>query len=198
MISIYSSSSSNLFAQSSTTTVQINQVRFKYASSHSYYIYHFYFQLTVSLASQASVQKYLVSPMVVLQRNQLTSFGNYFTNNIYNAGNNFMNVIRLVSPNVSEWQNTIQSYQKRIISIFTYQGWSNGLVTVSPSSSYPCLSNLAGTTFTYIRGSNLLNLTTDFPLNWDRINIVLPGTESTAKFNIIIPTQYSSSTPVYF
>jgi len=181
-IAIYSSSSSNLFPQPpplpppATTTVQINQVVFNYASSHSYYIYHFYFQLTASLASQASVQKYLVSPMVVQQRNQLISFQNYFSNNINNTGNNFMNLIRLVSPNISEWQNTIQTYQKRIISVFTYQDWSNGLANVSSYSSYPCLSNLAGTTFTFIQGSNSLNLTTDFPLNWDRINIVLPGT----------------------
>jgi hypothetical protein len=114
--------------------------------------------------------------MVVQQRNQLSAFQNYFSNDIYNAGNNFMNLVRLVSPNILEWQNTIQSYQKRIISVFAYQGWSNGLVTVSTYSSYPCVSNLAGTTFTFIQGSNSLNLTNDFPINWDRINIVLPGT----------------------
>ena len=65
VITIASNSSYNLFPQSQTTTIQINQLKFLKASSHSQSLYHFYFQLTVSLASLASVQKYLAVPMVV-------------------------------------------------------------------------------------------------------------------------------------
>jgi hypothetical protein len=61
VITIASSSSFNLYPQSVTTTVQINQLKFLYASSHSFYLYHFYFQLTVSLATQATVKKFLTS-----------------------------------------------------------------------------------------------------------------------------------------
>jgi hypothetical protein len=64
-ITIASSSSFNLYPQPWTTIIQINQLKFNYASSHSFYLYHFYFQLTVSLATQAIVKKYLASPMVV-------------------------------------------------------------------------------------------------------------------------------------
>ena len=65
VIKIASNSSFNLYPQSQTTTIQINQLKFLFSSSHSNYLYHFYFQLTVSLASLASVQKYLAVPMVV-------------------------------------------------------------------------------------------------------------------------------------
>lgn len=61
VITIASSSSFNLYPQSVTTSVQINQLKFNFASSHSFYLYHFYFQLTVSLATQATVKKFLAS-----------------------------------------------------------------------------------------------------------------------------------------
>lgn len=120
VITIASSSSFNLYPQSATTTVVINQLKFNFASSHSLYMYHFYFQLTVSLATQASVQKYLTSPLVVQERNQLTNFQMYVSNNIYSSGSNFLNVIRLVSSDPTQWQNIIQINQRRIISIFAY------------------------------------------------------------------------------
>lgn len=91
----------------------------------------------------------------------------------------------------------IQSNQRRIISIFAYQGWTNLFTTLTSYSPYPCISNI-GATFTYIQGSNYLNLTTDFPLNWDRINIQLPGTESSTKFSIVIPTQFLTTSPILF
>ena len=94
---------------SHTTTIQINQLKFKYASSHSLYLYHFYFQLTVSLAIGATVKKYLASPLVVQERNKLTNFGIYFSNNIYNSGSNFVNVIRLASSDTSQWNNVVQT-----------------------------------------------------------------------------------------
>lgn len=65
VITIASSSSSNLYPISTTTPIQINQLTFEHSSSHSTYLYHFYFQVTVSLASGASVKKYLAVPMVV-------------------------------------------------------------------------------------------------------------------------------------
>lgn len=64
-------------------------------------------------------------------------------------------------------------------------------------SSYQCASNL-GATYTYIQGSNTQNLSSSYPLNWDRINIVLPGTESTTKFSIIIPTLYTLTSAYSF
>lgn len=197
VITIASSSSFNLYPQSQTTTVAINQLKFNAASSHSLYLYHFYFQLTVSLATQASVQKYLASPQVMPQRNQLTNFQLYISNNIYNSGSNFLNVARLVSSDPTQWQNVIQVNQRRIISIFAYKGWTNLFTTLTSYSSYPCSSNIAAT-YTFISGSNTLNLTTDFPLNWDRINIILPGTESTTKFSIIIPTLFTDTAAALF
>ena len=144
VITIASSTSYNLFPISTAVPITINQLSFTSASSHSMYLYHFYFQLTVSLASLAATNLYLISPMVVQQRNTITNFQPYFSNNIYNTGSNYLNVIRLVSSDPTQWQNVIQVNQKRIISIFAFQGWTN-LFTLSSYSSYPCVSNLAVT-----------------------------------------------------
>lgn len=197
LITIASSTSFNLFPISTTTPIVINQLNFASGSSHSYYLYHFYFMLTVSLAPMAATNLYLISPMVVQQRNTINNFRPYFSNNIYNTGTNYLNVIRLVSSDSTQWQNVIQVNQKRIISIFAYQGWTNLFTTLSSYSTYPCASNLA-VTCTVIQGSNSVNLTTEFPLNWDRINIILPGTESSSKFSIVIPTQYIVIDPHFF
>jgi hypothetical protein len=97
VITIASSSSNNLYPQSITTPIVINNLKFKFASSHSTYLYHFYFQLTVSLATNGLVKKYLATPMVVQERDQLPNFRNYISNNIYNSGANFLNLIRIVS-----------------------------------------------------------------------------------------------------
>jgi len=121
----------------------------------------------------------------------------YFSNNIYNSGGNFLNVIRLVSSDPTQWTNVLQVNEKRVITVFAYQGWTNLFTTLSSYSSYPCASNLAAS-YTYIQGSNTQNLTSDYPLNWDRINIILPGTESSTKFSIIIPTQYPSTAAYSF
>lgn len=121
----------------------------------------------------------------------------YVSNNIYNTGGNFLNVIRLVSASTADWQNIIQSHQRRIISIFAYQGWTNLFTSLTSYSAYPCTSNIAAT-YNYIQGSNSLNLTTDYPLNWDRIHIQLPGTEASTKFSIVIPTQFLTTSPILF
>ena len=158
LITIASSTSSNLYPISTTTNVVINQLAFTSASSHAIYLYHFYFQLTVSLANLAATNLYLISPMVVQQRNSISNFKPYFSNNIYNTGTNYLNVIRLVSSDSTQWQNTIQVNQKRIISIFAYKGWTNLFTTLTSYSTYPCVSNLA-VTCTFIQGSNTVNLT---------------------------------------
>jgi len=103
VITIASSTSYNLFPISTTIPITINQLSFLSASSHSKYLYHFYFQLTVSLASLAATNLYLISPMVVQQRNTITNFQPYFSNNIYNTGSNYLNVIRLVSSDPTQW-----------------------------------------------------------------------------------------------
>lgn len=192
VITIASSTSYNLFPTLSTTTVQVSQINLNYASSHSLRNYHFYFQLTVSLASQAAANLFLVSPMVVpLRVTSPGSFQPYFSNNIYSTGTNYLNVVRLVSSDTSQWLNTIQVNQKRIISIFAYRGWSNLFTTLPSYSTYPCASNI-NVVCSFIQGHNS-NLSPDFPLNWDRIHILLPGTESTSMFSIVLPTQYLST-----
>jgi len=136
-------------------------------------------------------------PLIVQERSRITNFDMYFSNNIYNSGGNFLNVIRLVSSDPTQWTNVLQVNEKRVITVFAYQGWTNLFTTLSSYSSYPCASNLAAS-YTYIQGSNTQNLTSDYPLNWDRINIILPGTESSTKFSIIIPTQYPSTAAYSF
>lgn len=91
----------------------------------------------------------------------------------------------------------MQAYERRFISVFAYYGWNNFYTTLTTGSAYPSLTNLAGTTFTYIQGSSY-NKTTDFPLNWDRINILLPGNESTTKFSVAIPTTYTTTSAHLF
>lgn len=86
VITIASSSSVNLYPISATTPVQISQLSFDHCSSHSSFIFHFYFQLTVSLASGATVKKSLLVPPVMPERSKLTNFNVYISNNIYNSG----------------------------------------------------------------------------------------------------------------
>ena len=81
------------------------------------------------------------------------------SNNIYNSGNNFLNVIRLVSSDPTQWTNVVQVNERRIISIFAHEGWKNLFTTLTSYSAYTCGSNLAAT-YTYIQGSNTQNKTT--------------------------------------
>ena len=108
VITIASSSSANLYPITVGTTISISQLQFNYASSHSNHPYHFYFQLTVSLAEGATAHKHLIDPMVVPQRNQMAGFGLHFSNNINNTGSNFLNVVRLVSSDPTQWNNVVQ------------------------------------------------------------------------------------------
>lgn len=79
-ITIASNSSFNLFPQSTSTTVRINNIDFDYVSSHTKYIYHFYFRLTVSQSTSATSRSMLLVPIVLPQRDQMTGLKNYFIN----------------------------------------------------------------------------------------------------------------------
>ena len=174
-IEIASSSSENLFPQSIPVTIVINNLDFSQVSSHTEHIYHFYFSLTASQSFSPTIKNMLAVPIVIPEREQLTNFGNYFSNDLNNSGSNFPNVFRLVSDATSQWQNVVQANERRMISVFAYQGWTNFFTTLSNGDAYPAASNIPGFTFTYKKGTtNQLN--EEFPLDWDRIDIVLDGT----------------------
>ena len=42
-----------------------------------------------------------------------------------NTGTNFPNIFRLLSDDTAQWQNVVQAYERRVISVFAYQGWRN-------------------------------------------------------------------------
>ena len=196
-IQISSLSSENLFPQSIGVAIVINNVKFNYASSHTEHIYHFYFSLTVSQAVAASSKNMLAVPIVIPEREQLVNFGNYFSNDLNNSGSNFPNVFRLVSDSTTQWQNVVQANERRIISVFAYQGWKNFFTTLANGDSYPAASNIAGFTFTYKKGTtNQLN--EEFPLDWDRIDVILDGTETTTDFSIIFPTTFITAASLQF
>ena len=153
VITIASNSSYNLFPQASAITVVINNLDFTYASSHSEHIFHIYFSLKVSEAVGASEKNLLKVPMVIPEREQMTSFANYFSNDLNNTGTNFPNILRLVSSDQTEWQNVVQAYERRIISVFAYQGWTN-LFSLENGDPYPAKSNIAGFTYTYRMGTS--------------------------------------------
>lgn len=100
-ITIASNSSYNLFPNTTSIPVVINNLSFKKASSHSENIYHFYFSLVVSQAVNAAEKSSLIVPIVIPERNNLTGFSNYFSNNMNNTGTNFPNILRLVNTNPS-------------------------------------------------------------------------------------------------
>lgn len=134
-------------------------------------------------------------PIVIPQRNQLTAFSNYFSNNLNNTGTNFPNVLRLVNTNPAQWQNVIQAFERRIISVFAFQGWTN-LFTLSNGDPYPAASNIPGFTYTYIKGTTATP-TVQYPIDWDRVDIVLDGSESNSTFSIILPTTFITNTAAY-
>lgn len=139
----------------------------------------------------------LMVPMVIPERDELGSFGNYFSNDLNNTGSNFPNVFRLVSTDNTQWQNTIQADEKRIISVFAYQGWTNFFTSLSNGDEYPAKSNIGGFTYTYYKGTtNSLN--EEYPLDWDRIDVILDGSEETDDFSIIFPTTFTTATPLLF
>lgn len=172
-ILIASNSSYNLFPQAAPTTVVINNLSFKFASSHSTYIYHFYFSLIVSQAVVALEKSLIMVPCVIPERDLLTAFSSYFSNNLNNSGMNFPNVVRLVNTNPAQWQNVIQAWERRIISVFAYEGWTN-LFLLSNGDAYPATGNIAGFTYTYMKGTSS-SIDISYPIDWDRVDIILDG-----------------------
>lgn len=81
--------------------------------------------------------------------------------------------------------------------MFAYQGWTNFFTTLGNGDAYPGASNIAGFTFTFIKGTTN-QLDEEYPLDWDRINIVLDGSETTQDFSIILPTTFLSADPLLF
>lgn len=71
-----------------------------------------------------------------------------------NTGTNFPNIFRLVSSSTAQWQNVVQAYERRIISVFAYQGWRNLFTYLASGDSYPGKSNIAGFTYTYREGTS--------------------------------------------
>lgn len=194
-ITIASNSSYNLFQQSVATTVVINNLSFKAASSHSEFVYHFYFSLIVSQAVSANEKSLLMVPLVIPQRDQLTGFSNYFSNNLNNTGTNFPNVLRLVSTTPAQWRNVIQAWQRRIVTVFAYQGWTN-LFTLNNGDEYPAASNIPGFTYIYVKGTTA-SPTLEYPIDWDRIHVILDGSEYNNSFSIIFPTTFITNTVSY-
>jgi hypothetical protein len=67
----------------------------------------------------------------------------------------------------------IQVFERRIISIFAYQGWTN-LFTLTNGDAYPAASNIANFTYTYQKGTSS-SILTSYPIDWDRVDIILDG-----------------------
>ena len=63
--------------------------------------------------------------------------------------------------------------------------------------SYPGKSNIGGFTYTFRLGTSV-NRVEEFPLDWDSIDIVLDGSESTTDFSIILPTTFFSTSALLF
>ena len=64
-ITIQSGTSENLFPQSTAVTVQINNIHFLKASSHSKHLYHFFYVLKVSQSTTAAQRSQLLVPTVI-------------------------------------------------------------------------------------------------------------------------------------
>lgn len=58
------------------------------------------------------------------------------------------------------------------------------------------MSNIPGFTYTYIKGTTA-SPSLEYPLDWDRINIVLDGTETSTAFSILLPTTFITNTLSY-
>ena len=114
-----------------------------------------------------------------------------------NSGTNFPNIFRLLSTDTAQWDDVVQSYERRIISVFAYQGWTNLFTSLSSGDPYPGKSNVPGFTFTYRQGTQS-NLDDQFPLDWDSVDIVLDNSETTTDFSIILPTTFLASSALQF
>jgi hypothetical protein len=176
--------------------IEIKDLKYKYLSSHTEFIYQFYFELVLSASTtNAAFRRTVHTPLVIAERPGAavdTGFRNYFSNDLLNSGSNYPNLIRIVSEDITKWNYIVQSTERRMITIFHKQEWRKLFTTLSSGDSYPFLSSMDGITSTFIKGATT-NITDDCPLTWDHINFILPGGaagESVNKFSITIPTTY--------
>jgi hypothetical protein len=113
LITINSGSSSNLFVMGSNVQIEIRDLKYKYLSSHSEFIYQFYFELVLSAStSNAAFRRTVHTPLVIAERPGVgvdTGFRNYFSNDLLNSGSNYPNLIRIVSEDTTKWNYIVQS-----------------------------------------------------------------------------------------
>jgi hypothetical protein len=109
LITINSGSSNNFFPIYTATTIQINNLNFLFLSSNTQYIYHFYFQITSLSTTNPLIKKTLFTPQVIPERNLMTGLSNYFSNDLYNVGQNYVNLLRVVSTLSTDWNYIVQS-----------------------------------------------------------------------------------------
>lgn len=56
---------------------------------------------------------------------------------------------------------------------------------------------MSGVTATYVQGSTT-NVNIDCPLDWDRVHLILPGSEVTTTLSISLPLTYTTQTIYHF
>lgn len=83
----------------------------------------------------------------------MTNFGLFFSNNLKFMSANYPNVVRLVSSSSSSWLYTVQIYERRMISIYAKEGWTNLFTDLNNGEAYPANSNINGLTYTLYKGS---------------------------------------------
>lgn len=122
------------------------------------------------------------------------------SNELYNAGVNYPNILRLHSTATTDWGYIIQPSEIRVISLCASMGFRSSL-QVSNLNKYPCASNI-NVNCNYSKGETATTLTKKTPLDWDRIDIFLEGTasanETNTLFHVIIPHIFTSINTHYF
>lgn len=63
--------------------------------------------MRVSQAVEGQRKNLLKKVLVIPQREQLTSFGLFFSNDLKALGGNYPNIVRLVSTDTSQWTYTV-------------------------------------------------------------------------------------------
>jgi hypothetical protein len=129
-------------------------------------------------ATNLIVRNTVHTPQVIPPRpvdsNYNTGFRNYFSNDLFNTGSNYPNIVRIVSDVPSKWTYIIQSTERRMITIFHKEGWRKLFTTLKSGDAYPFLSSMTGVTSTFIQGTTT-SVSDDCPLTWDQIHFILPG-----------------------
>lgn len=192
-IQVNSSSISNYFPINTYVDVTINDLKYVAPSSHSNYIYPFFFKFTRSEAVASVTYSWMYTPNVLPQRNQLSA-NFYFTisNELANAGVYYPNVYRIHSTDTAAWSYVIQPNEIRVISLFQSLGYRSS-IAVPDLNNYPCASNI-GVVCNYTKGEVDTGTAQKTILDWDRVDIFLQGQETTVPFHIILPDIVTTST----